>query len=113
MPTFWSFLALLVPTGLALVTFTTATNATIQLGTTAEMRGRVMGLYLLVFLGGAPFGSSLAGWLAEQFGPRMSLIGGGVISAAATAAVGLVLARRRGVPAREFLRPAALSQLRA
>ncbi len=105
MPTFWSFLALLVPTGFALLTFSTAANATTQLATTAQMRGRVMGLYMLVFLGGAPLGSPLVGWLAEQFGPRMSLIAGGVISAGATAVVGLVLARRHGVPAREYLRP--------
>src|SRR6266516_538244 len=74
MPTFWSFLALLVPTGLALLMFTTTANSTTQLGTTYAVRGRVMGLYMLVFLGGAPLGSPLVGWAAEQFGARMSLI---------------------------------------
>ncbi|HET9973828.1 MAG TPA: MFS transporter, partial [Streptosporangiaceae bacterium] len=53
MPGFWSFLIALVPTGLAVLTFTTAANSSTQLGTAASMRGRVMGLYLLVFLGGA------------------------------------------------------------
>ena len=77
MPDFWSFLIMLVPTGLTLLTFTTAANSAIQLGTTADMRGRVMGLYMLVFLGGAPLGAPLAGWVAEVFGPRMSLIAGG------------------------------------
>ncbi len=71
MPDFWSFLILLVPTGLALLTLTTAANSATQLGTTADMRGRVMGLYLLVFLGGTPLGSPLAGWIAEAFGPRL------------------------------------------
>ena len=83
MPTYWSFLALLVPTGLALLMFTTTANSATQLGTTPAVRGRVMGLYMLVFLGGAPLGSPLVGWAAEQFGARMSLIGGGVISALA------------------------------
>jgi MFS family permease len=108
MPDFWSFLILLVPTGLALLTFTTAANSATQLGTTADMRGRVMGLYMLVFLGGAPIGSPLVGWAAEVFGPRVSLLAGGVISAMATAVIGLMLARSRGARVREYLRPARL-----
>ncbi|HEU5388366.1 MAG TPA: MFS transporter [Streptosporangiaceae bacterium] len=96
MPGFWSFLVMLVPTGLAVITFTTTANSTTQLAAAAEMRGRVMGLYLLVFLGGAPLGSPMVGWIAEQFGPRMSMICGGLISVAATAAAGLMLARRQG-----------------
>ena len=111
MPDFLTFLIMLIPTGLALLTLTTATNSTMQLGTTAEMRGRVMGLYMLVFLGGTPLGSPLAGWIAADFGPRVSVISGGVISVVATAAVGLVLARRRGVPAWSYLRPARLARL--
>jgi MFS family permease len=111
MPDFASFALMLVPTGLFLLTLTTAANSTMQLGTTSAMRGRVMGLYMLVFLGGTPLGSPLAGWVAEAFGPRMSLISGGVISVAATVVVGLVLARRSGVPARSYLRPARLAQL--
>ncbi|HEY3732333.1 MAG TPA: MFS transporter [Streptosporangiaceae bacterium] len=109
MPSFWSFLAVLFPVGLVLLTFSTAANSATQLATTAEMRGRVMGLYLLVFLGGAPFGSPLVGWVGQQFGPRISLIAGGVISAAAAAGVALMLARSRGVRARDYLR---LSELR-
>jgi MFS family permease len=110
MPVFWSFLIMLVPTGLALLTFTTAANSAVQLGTTAEMRGRVMGLYMLVFLGGAPLGSPLVGWAAEIFGPRMSLIAGGVISAVATAVIAVILARSRSVPVREYLRPGRLAE---
>jgi MFS family permease len=75
------------------------------------MRGRVMGLYMLVFLGGAPLGSPMVGWVAEQFGPRMSLLAGGVISAAAAGVIGLLVARRRGVGAREYLQPAALARM--
>jgi MFS family permease len=109
MPDFWSYLIMLVPTGLALLTFSTAANSATQLGTTAEMRGRVMGLYMLVFLGGAPIGSPLVGWAAEVWGPRVSLLAGGVISGVATAVVGLMLARSRGKRVREYLRPARLA----
>ena len=106
MPAFWTFLVMLVPTGLALLMFTTAANSTTQLGTTAAVRGRVMGLYLLVFLGGTPIGAPLVGWTAEQFGARTSLIVGGVISAAAAIGVALLLARARGSRLRSYLRPA-------
>ncbi len=106
MPGYWSFLASLVPTGLAVLMFTTTANSATQLGTTAAVRGRVMGLYMLVFLGGAPLGSPLVGWAAEQFGARISLIAGGVISAVAAAAVAFALARVRGQPARAYFRPA-------
>jgi MFS family permease len=108
MPGYWSYLIMLVPTGLALLTFTTAANSAVQLGTTAEMRGRVMGLYMLVFLGGAPIGSPLVGWAAEEFGPRVSLLAGGMISAVATAVIVLMLAHSRGKRVREYLRPARL-----
>jgi MFS family permease len=108
MPGFWSYALMLVPTGLALLTFTTAANSATQLATTADMRGRVMGLYMLVFLGGAPLGSPLVGWAAEVFGPRMSLLAGGLISGLATAVIGLMLARSTGARVREYLRPARL-----
>ena len=111
MPTFWSFLVLLVPTGLALLTLNTAANSAVQLSSAPDMRGRVMGLYMLVFLGGAPFGSPLVGWVAEQFGPRMSLLAGGVMSAVAAVVIGLLLARRSQTSARSYLRPAELARM--
>jgi MFS family permease len=111
MPDYWTFLLALVPTGLAVITFTTAANSTTQLGTTATMRGRVMGLYMMIFLGGTPIGSPLAGWVAEDFGARMSIIAGGVISLVATVVVAYLLARVRGVQLRGFLRPAELARI--
>jgi MFS family permease len=108
MPDFWSFVIMLVPTGLAVLMFTTAANSVAQLGTSADMRGRVMGLYLLFFLGGAPIGSLLVGWAADAFGPRVSLLAGGLVSGVAVAVIGLMLVRSRGVRVREYLRPARL-----
>lgn len=95
MPTYWSFLILLVPTGLALMTVTTTANATMQLNVAPEMRGRVMGLYMFVFLGTNPLGAPLIGWLAEHFGPRMGIVAGGVVALLAALAV-TVLAVPRG-----------------
>jgi MFS family permease len=104
MPTFWSFLVLLVPTGAAVISFSTAANSTTQLSVAAEMRGRVMGIYMLVFLGGAPLGAPLTGWVAQQFGPRLSLISGGAISLASTVVIMGLLLRSRGVGIRGYLR---------
>jgi MFS family permease len=113
MPYFWTFALALIPTGLALLTYTTASNSTTQLNTSPEMRGRVMGLYMMIFLGGAPIGSPLAGWIAEEFGARMSMISGGVISLVATVAVTCLLARMRGTQIRSYLRPAELARIMA
>jgi MFS family permease len=104
MPTYWAFLILLIPTGLTVISFSTSCNYSVQLGTAAEMRGRVMGIYMLVFLGGAPLGSPLTGVVAQHFGTRIAIIGGGLISVAATVVVGLLIARYRGVPVRRYLK---------
>jgi len=111
MPTFLAFLLLLVPTGMAVITFSTSANSATQLSTSAEMRGRVMGIYMLMFLGGAPIGSPLAGWLAEQYGARMTMVAGGLVSVLATAVAAFVLSRGRGVRMLPYLRPARLARL--
>jgi MFS family permease len=94
MPTEWLFLALLVPTGAAVLTFTTAANATVQLAAGDQMRGRVMSFYLLVFLGTTPLGAPLIGLLSAHAGPRAGLIVGGALCAAAAAVVALLLRRQ-------------------
>ena len=95
MPTFDTTALVLVPAGLCMLSFSTAANSSVQLGTDPAMRGRVMALYLMCFMGGTPFGAPAIGWVAEAFGPRWGMVGGGIISALAAAVIGLVLARRR------------------
>jgi MFS family permease len=97
MPTYATFGALLIPTGIASLVFTTSANASVQMGSAASMRGRVMGLYLLVFMGGAPFGSLLIGWLAQVTSPRVSIVGGGVVSFVSALLLGLLFAHRKGL----------------
>jgi MFS family permease len=87
MPTWGLFLALLVPTGISLMTFTTAANATMQLSVAPEMRGRVMGLYMFVFLGTNPLASPFVGWLAEQYGARATIVLGGLVATVTSLAV--------------------------
>ncbi|AHH93963.1 MFS transporter [Kutzneria viridogrisea] len=97
MPTYLSFGLMLIPIGAALMTFTTTANSTVQLAVSPQMRGRVMGLYMLVFLGGNPIGGPMTGWLAEQFGGRAPFIAGGLVSLVATVGCALLLVRRGGV----------------
>jgi len=94
MPSYWSFFAVLIPFGFATLTFSTATNTSIQTSVSAVMRGRVMALYLLVFMGGTPIGAPLIGWIGQAAGPRWSLIIGGLASLGAAIAAAAYLARR-------------------
>jgi MFS family permease len=106
MPDFVLFLILLIPTGLTLLSFSTAANSVTQLSTTAAMRGRVMGLYMLVFLGGTPLGGPLAGWIAEAAGPRAATLAGGAIALVSTMVVTVLLAHAHGARARSLPRRA-------
>lgn len=105
MPTFWTFAAMLAPTGMAMLTMITTANASMQLGASAEMRGRVMALYSMVFFGGTPIGAPIIGWLSDQLGPRSSLLVGGTLSVIATVVATALLARRQGLVIRARLRP--------
>ena len=60
--------------GAASVTFAATINSTLQLAVAPEMRGRVMALYSVVFLGSTPIGGPLAGWLAQSYDPRVALL---------------------------------------
>jgi MFS family permease len=79
----------LIPLGAVSVTFSAGVNSTMQLAVTPAMRGRVMGLYSMVFLGSTPIGAPLVGWLAEVAGPRAGMALG---AAAALAAAALAIA---------------------
>ena len=104
MPSYWTFMATLIPLGLCQMTMLNSANATMQLAVDPAMRGRVMALYMAVLMGGTPVGSPLIGALAETYGARWSLIGGGVISAGAALVAGAVLARHQGMVLRDELR---------
>ncbi|MDO9409743.1 MFS transporter [Patulibacter sp.] len=93
----------LVLLGMASVTFSAGVNSTLQLQVDPAMRGRVMALYSLVFLGSTPIGAPLVGWIAGWAGPRVGLAVGGV--AALVAAAGAAWAYRR-VAGRGYGRPA-------
>jgi MFS family permease len=60
--------------GAAAVTFAASINSTLQLAVEPAMRGRVMALYSVVFLGSTPIGGPLTGWLSQTYDPRVSLL---------------------------------------
>jgi MFS family permease len=78
-PTFWTTAFLLVPTGFFMILFAQATNQRLQLGVPAEYRGRVMSLFVLVFMGTTPIGGPLIGNVCEHLGPRVGIWGGGLL----------------------------------
>jgi MFS family permease len=94
MPGFGGTALMLVLVGLAMLSFTTAANSSVQLGVEATMRGRVMALYLMCFLGGTPFGAPIVGWVANTVGPRWGMIGGGVVCMAVAVGMALYLVRQ-------------------
>ncbi len=104
MPNYLLTGVVMVPLGFAALTFTTAANSAVQLSVEPAMRGRVMGLYILLFLGGTPVGAPLLGLLAEAYGGRAPLVLGGVVTVVSVLVVAVVLARRAG-GTRTLLRP--------
>ncbi|WP_184756480.1 MFS transporter [Streptosporangium album] len=89
------YLLLLIPAGVALITTNTAANTSVQLAASPEMRGRVMGIYVLVMTGGAPIGAPLLGWVADLGGPRTGVVIGGVLSLVGVG-VAIILTRMIG-----------------
>ncbi len=79
--------------GAAAVTFAATINSTLQLVVVPEMRGRVMALYSVVFLGSTPIGGPLTGWLAETYDPRAALLLAGVTGLVAAWAARVSFAR--------------------
>jgi MFS family permease len=95
-PNLVSETVVLIPMGALSIVFAAACNATLQLRSTDAMRGRVMALYSVVFLGTTPIGSPLVGWIAQAAGPRMAFY----VAGGATVIGGLAAlwALRRSVP---------------
>lgn len=87
-PTFWLYVVLNIPVGYFSTTMMNTANAYIQLATSPVFRGRVMSLYLIVFMGSTPIASPFIGWVAEALGGRWAVaIGGGASMLAAGAAM--------------------------
>jgi MFS family permease len=89
----------LVPVGAASVAFSASVNSALQLAVAPQMRGRVMALYSVVFLGSTPIGAPLMGLLANAAGPRAAFAVGGLVALAAGLGARAAFARN-GIAAR-------------
>ncbi|WP_116996433.1 MFS transporter [Desertimonas flava] len=105
MPSYLTFALFLPVCGFAGLTVVTAANSFVQMATDAAMRGRVMALYMMIFMGGTPAGAPLLGWVADHLGARWTLIGGGALTALGTIVVVLVTTRGQGIVPTRYVRP--------
>ncbi|MFK4145861.1 MFS transporter [Streptomyces sp. NPDC004065] len=96
-PSYWVFALLMTPIGIFGMTVNVTANTAVQMSTDPAMRGRVMALFMMVFMGGTPLGAPLVGWVTDAYGARAGFALGGAVSVAAAAAVGLVLTRVGGL----------------
>ena len=81
-PTMTLEILALAPLGAATVTLAASINSSLQLASEPTMRGRVMALYSIVFLGSTPIGGPLSGWLSQAVDPRAALVMGGLAAIA-------------------------------
>ena len=96
--TFWLSALLLIPVGAAMMVEMASSNTLIQAMVPNQLRGRVMAVYSMMFMGMAPFGSLFAGWVAERFGAPETVAFGGVVClvAAGVFALRLPVLRHEG-----------------
>jgi MFS family permease len=92
--------------GFASVSFLSMANSTLQLGTDPQMRGRVMALWAVAFMGSTPIGGPLIGWVTSSFGARTGL-GVGAASCFVACAIGWFALRR--IHARDVVVPVNLA----
>ena len=97
LPTYLSFAMWTPVIGITALTMITAANTTIQMTVSPELRGRVMALYMMIFMGGTPIGSPIVGWVGEAFGARWTLVGGGAVTVLGTLLAAAVFSRTQGL----------------
>jgi hypothetical protein len=96
-PTYPLFALALVPMGLCALTAMTTANAMVQMSVDPQMRGRVMALYMAVFMGGTPVGAPIIGWIGETLGARWTIGIGSVAVGLSLLGVAALLVRRDNV----------------
>ncbi|RHW24246.1 MFS transporter [Nocardioides immobilis] len=87
LPSYLAFMLFCPLIGLATITLLNSANATLQVESDPELRGRVMAIYMTIVMGGTPLGAPVIGWIGETYGARWTLFVGGTL-----VLVGVVLA---------------------
>jgi MFS family permease len=103
-PSFWLYAAVLIPVGLASITFLNSCNTSIQLSVEPRFRGRVLALYLAILQGGTAIGAPLMGWIGSEFGARWSVAAGGAVVLVTALFAVILVSRRNSLGFRDNLR---------
>jgi MFS family permease len=109
-PTKLVAIILLVPMGAASIAFIATNNATLQLRADPAMRGRVMSLNAVAFLGSTPIGATLLGYISDVTDPRVALVVGGVATLLASVPLFFLAIRQREARALRPAPPAAVDE---
>ncbi len=102
MPTYWLFAAVLPLLGITSLTMMNSLQTVVQMSVDADMRGRVMALYMMILMGGTPFGAPVVGWVGEMFGARWTLIGGGAATLVAVLAATVWLVKAEEIHVKDI-----------
>jgi MFS family permease len=96
-PSLGTFLVALVVLGVVNLAFQAMANSSVQSWVEGGVRGRVMGLYMLAFVGGTPLGGPVIGWITSAWGPRAGMAFSGIVPLLAALVVAFALWRRTRV----------------
>ena len=94
MPQYVLYVIFVVPMGFCMITYLNSCNASLQLATDPQMRGRVLAFYVTIQQGTTPLGAPLIGWLGSEFGARWSVLTGGFAALVAGVTGAILLIRR-------------------
>jgi MFS family permease len=94
-PSYLTFAVWTPVLGITALTMITAANTSVQLSVSPAMRGRVMALYMMIFMGGTPVGAPIVGWVGDTLGARWTLIGGGAATVLGTLLAVALFSRAR------------------
>ena len=98
MPTYLLYAMALPIYGFGMLTTAVASNTTLQMNTAPEIRGRVFGIYLAMWLGFAPGSAPLLGWITEHFGARIALVFSGSATVLGVAVIAWIYRGRLDPP---------------
>lgn len=95
-PTYSVYAMILPISGISAITTMISANTFVQANSDVAIRGRIMGIYMFIFMGGTPIGSPLIGYCSEHFGVRWTMGGCGIITVTA-AVFSLLKYRNRAI----------------
>lgn len=114
LPSYVAFMLFSPLIGFSTITLLNSANATLQVESDPELRGRVMAIYMTIVMGGTPIGAPVIGWIGETYGARWTLfVGGSLVLVGVVLAVLVRAASERRLAAAERPREPAVARFGA